>query len=227
MSVLEQNLSPLVPRWRTVESYTVDRLGTAKLRTRFTHTVPQLDSTTAAVTAHGVVTNDQIDTLTVPGLTDATPGREVFSGATYLGTITAVDGDDLTVTPALDPALVPIGTVVALQSLNAFGQEVCVRAPVGLSYETTLAATTVATTARLQLALGRIHVTAVATVLAAMGQTPDIAAIGAAIDALAAQGVSLDTMIVSELELLEEERRASEIAMTVLGDDGTTNTPTT
>lgn len=215
----------IVPESTTVAGFTLQRLAAPVLRVKYNETTRGwLDVLVSEkVDATTLVINEFIDNPS------AAPGIELFlADDTSIGTIS-----DYIVLPAVpatetDPGSPAKGqatiTGVGLAAdapatlkramLNAFGIQAQLPVVGGRQWELVFPSEIAASAAKMQSMLGSITVAVVAAALAQLGVVKTVEEIGAAVQAMAAAGDSLDSLIASEFEQLEKDRRSGALPST-------------
>lgn len=206
-----------IPTKTTQSGYTLNRLGEfVTLDLEFSETID--DVAEAALTAVQDVDGDGVfETLVVPALAplfDRLVGLPLaLADGTPLGTAVAVDAaaKSVVVTGAPTPAMV--GGVVRVRRINHFGIPVDRTADNGRTYRVKLTTQDPAQRERLLTILMTASFNLVSQTLTQAGIAFTPGQLVGALQALAAQGVNLDTFLVEEFQRVEQDRRAGQVAL--------------
>lgn len=212
------------PELTTVAVYTLHRLNDLPgFHVHFAETVRSFEQAVVDAASESVP-GAGFDTVSVSTWANRTDliGRELFDeNKVLLATVTdavttteQVDEEGNVVAPAyvtltLDTPLDadPTGTIVMLHRKNPFGMPVHEVARGGRMWEIVLEAGTAECNARMEQMLGTVMFSALKNGFEEAGVTKTDAEIWAIVQALAAKGVNIETLISRECEALELERR--------------------
>lgn len=238
---IEVALQKDAPEFTTVASYEVTRLtGSLFMRTTMTETrrgwVPI--AVLAAVDANADGVFEELHVQPAANIMVADPAQlvgrtivdEHLATVGVVGTAAAVAAvpaspENPTGTPGYWTLTLTSGGLasaapVSLQAtqLNPFGIQVQNPANGGRSWQFVLSSDSPAQLARMESMLANVQAALVAAALTALGVTKTPAEIQAAVGAMFAAGASIDSLIASEMEKLEEDRRSGAFTgATVLG----------
>lgn len=143
-----------------------------------------------------------IGTIGTYVVTPAVPATDSTPAVPAYGTATLTSGGFSSAAP----------TTVRAPMINSFGVRAQVGVNGGRQWDLVLSSSYPSQNARMQTMLGTVSVTLVAMALAALGIAKTQAEIAAVIQSLAAQGNSLDSIIASQCEQLERDRRSGALA---------------
>lgn len=233
--------SKQAPENTTVSNYSVSRLtGIQYLRTQMSETrrgwVPVVVLRAADTNSDGVF--EELDVQPVdPGYAHAPSdllGRVLLNevGAT-VGTVETAEAVPPTPASPEHPGApgywkltlaasggLPSADAVTLESphINFFGAQVNNPVPSGRSWDLELSSAVPEQAARMQAMMFRIQVNFIMMALAALGVTKTPEEVQAAALTMMQQGNSIDSVIASEMEQLEKDRRSGALtAVTVIG----------
>jgi hypothetical protein len=202
-----------LPRRRIVAEYTFERLGLdVGFRCRYAESVPVRDPgvypITAATLADGVYAQ-----VVVPAWEGSDPVGRVgeILGVADFGRVVAWDDATTTATLEVAPSTDPTGARVRLYMPSPFGGVMGERAQLGREWSVWLPASEPAVLAYLFGKLGGAHGQIIAQTLPYIVGTPSEASIGAAIVAMAADGVNMETILSRVVRTIDADREAGQL----------------
>jgi hypothetical protein len=197
-----------LPRRRIVAQYSFERLGMdVGFRCHYAESVPAREpgvfEIAAATESGGVYAQ-----VEVPEWEDTDPVGRVgeILGVADFGRVVAWDNATLTATLEAPPAADPTGHRIRLYVPSAFGGIMGERARLGREWTVWLPASEPAVLAYLFGKLGSAHGQIVGITLQYLQGAPSEATIGAAIQAMAADGINLETILSRVARTIDADR---------------------
>jgi hypothetical protein len=197
-----------LPRRRIVSGYTFERLGLdVGFRCHYAESVPIRDPGSFTITEASAV-DGAFTQLVIPEWLDTDPVGRVgeILGVADFGRVLAWDNTTTTATVESGLAADPTGRRVRLYMPSAFGGVMGEKARYGREWSIWLPANEPAVLLYLFQKLGGAHGEVVATTLQYLQGAPSPETIGAAIQAMAAVGINMETILSRVVRTIDSDR---------------------